>query len=331
MAAKENIDKLQAAVNKCTAIPVGQLIKRPEWGEITFDKALAPLERMLSMVEPLKILPVEQLPDAVVNQITSQLDAIANFIVAINSYRVAVDNPISQRDTLCNQLAAQVDSAYPMITPHIPYLAYLRGDVDANIKSLTSKVTEADGIVNTAKAAIENRTKEIDSLVITAREVAAKAGVAVFRKDFESEAERQSGIADNWLKITAGLAGVTIIIAFIFVFYFHGDTPQEVIQRLSPKLVLLGTLLTATVWCSRMYRTARHQETVNRHRANALLTFQAFSQAAGDDTATRSAVLMETTRSIFSHTSTGFIVDPNSSNDGNFKIIETIRNMTKAE
>lgn len=331
MATADSIKLLQQSVDKCTAIPIDKLIHRSEWGEIDFEKARAPLERMLSMVEPLKILPIEQLPDSVVNQIRGQLEAIGNFIAQINSYRVAVDNPIAQRDSLCNQLASQVDSTYPIVTPHIPYLAYLRGDVDANIKALTSKVTEADGIISTAKTAIENKTKEIDSLVITAREVAAKAGVAIFRKDFEDEAKRQSEIANNWLKATAGAAAITLITALLFVFFFHGETAQEVIQRLSPKLVLLGTLLTATIWCSRMYRTARHQEAINRHRSNALLTFQAFSQAAGDDAATRSAVLMETTRSIFSHTATGFIDDPNSSSEGNFKIIETIRNLTKNE
>jgi len=87
---------------------------------------------------------------------------------------------------------------------------------------------------------------------------------------------------------------------------------------------VLLVLLTATVWCGRIYKALKHQITVNRHRANSLKTFQAFVKAASDD-ATRNAVLLETTRSIFTNSPSGYLEGSDSASDTNTKVLEIVK------
>src|SRR5258708_34475555 len=81
-----------------------------------------------------------------------------------------------------------------------------------------------------------------------------------------------------------------------------GDIAQQVLTR--AVVILFGVYL--TVWSARNYRAQRHLNIVNDHRARALLTFGTFVHAAADRT-TKNAVLVETTRSIFSAGSTGYV------------------------
>ncbi|WP_204348685.1 hypothetical protein, partial [Serratia marcescens] len=72
------------------------------------------------------------------------------------------------------------------------------------------------------------------------------------------------------------------------------------------KFFLLSVLIGATIWFGRTYRALKHLETINRHRANSLRTFQAFVKAASTDQI-RDSVLVEAARSIFMIAPTGYV------------------------
>ena len=185
-------------------------------------------------------------------------------------------------------------------------------------------------MVDGTKKDIEKRRGEIGDIIVAAREAAADVGVAHFTVDFNAEADAQDLSAQKWLKTTAGLATGTILVALLMVFVpvkADATTPQ-VIQIFTSKVVILGLLFTATIWCSRLYKAARHQGAINKYRANALKTFQAFTKAASDDDA-RNAVLMETTKSIFAIMPSGYL-ENESVPDGGLKIVEVVKHATQA-
>jgi hypothetical protein len=55
-----------------------------------------------------------------------------------------------------------------------------------------------------------------------------------------------------------------------------------------------------------MYRSQWHNHVVNKHRQNALSTFETFVKAASDEQ-TKNAVLIQATQCIFSQQPTGFV------------------------
>ena len=75
-------------------------------------------------------------------------------------------------------------------------------------------------------------------------------------------------------------------------------------------LLLKGSIAAAgfylIVTFARMFRVERHLQVTNRHRYRALSTFEAFAANARDDSA-KDAILLETTRAIFSAGVTGLV------------------------
>ena len=91
------------------------------------------------------------------------------------------------------------------------------------------------------------------------------------------------------------------------------------------KLALLAVLYYAVIWSARMYRSDQHNAVISQHRHNALRTFETFVNASGDD-ATKNAVLLHATDSIFSHQASGYserVQEPNSQ-----KVLEVLPNLS---
>jgi hypothetical protein len=73
----------------------------------------------------------------------------------------------------------------------------------------------------------------------------------------------------------------------------------------------------------RNYAASRHNLVVNRHRQNALSSFETFVKGAGDQQ-TKDAVLLQATQSIFVPQDSGFIRGESTPQPGS-QIIEILR------
>lgn len=330
MATEALTKQFRELISECTQSPVDELLINPDWGKITFEGCRSELERTYSMLNQFKLLPLDLLPDEPTQKIVNTLQPISKTIDQIRSFSIESGNPTGTRDQLVNQAKSQADQFFTAAHLYIPYLAYQKGDVQRNIDELTRSVEKGEQLVEDAQKNIEQKQGEISDIIVAARETAASVGVAHFTADFNAEADAQDLSAEKWLKTTGGLAVATIVAALLMIFVPvkpDATTPQ-VIQIFTSKVVILGLLFTATIWCGRLYKAARHQSTINKHRANALRTFQAFTKAASDDAA-RNAVLMETTKSIFSITPSGYL-ENESTPDGGLKIVEVVKHATQA-
>jgi hypothetical protein len=70
-------------------------------------------------------------------------------------------------------------------------------------------------------------------------------------------------------------------------------------------VIVFSLLLSGMLWVGRIYRAARHNYVVNKHRQNALRTFETFVKSA--DPQIKSAVLLQTTGCIFTAQNTGYV------------------------
>src|SRR5207248_3083011 len=78
------------------------------------------------------------------------------------------------------------------------------------------------------------------------------------------------------------------------------------IQLTISKFIVLSILLSASVWAGKVYKSHRHNFVVNRHRSNALATFQTFATGTADPQI-KNAVLLQATTCIFGPQNTGYI------------------------
>ncbi len=71
------------------------------------------------------------------------------------------------------------------------------------------------------------------------------------------------------------------------------------------KLLVISTLSFAVFWSARNYKAQKHNETLNKHRANALMTFRAFVEGTSD-ARVKDALLMHAAQAAFSGRPTGY-------------------------
>jgi hypothetical protein len=81
------------------------------------------------------------------------------------------------------------------------------------------------------------------------------------------------------------------------------------------------------MWCARNYRPNRHNYVMNKHRANALSTFESFVRAAQQDVSIKNAVLLQATSAIFAGHGSGYVGQEGEPDSPN-KIIEITRSFS---
>lgn len=330
MAQSEQVEKLHQICQECISKPVEELVANPDWGVINFKEAESKLKLAFRLFNDLLRLPVDILPEDSINNIISSIEALVEYINEIKNFNTLEGNAGQRRDGIIANLSGQIDAFYTEAQHWIPYLAYQQGDVQRQLEELSGAVEQADEMLTSAKRDTEAKKTEIDDIVVAAKGASASVGVAHFSADFMNEAEKLEKSARQWLRVTGGLTLVTLIVAYVFLRMDEPSGLYSVIYHSTTKLIILGTLIAATVWCGKIYRALRHQITTNRHRANAIKTFQAFNKAASDDAA-RDAVLLETTKAIFGLSPSGYLDQETSGvRNEQTRIIELLGRTTKS-
>lgn len=327
MATEQNVQNFYSEIDKCLQTEVSELISSSDWGKFNFEDVKADIQKLFQMLNHFKTLPVILLPDAELTKLTTGLNSPNSILQSIRDFSIDQQNPKGVRDQLAQQIVSAVDTFYTTAHLWIPYLAYQKGDVQKNIESLNTSVKNASNILDETKSDVETKKKEIDSVVLAAKEASATVGVGHFSSNFETEASMLEGNAKKWLKATGTLAGVTLLMTIALYFALpiaDNASTAQIVQVLSTKLILITVFFTATLWAGKMYKATMHQMTINKHRANSLKTFQAFIKAS-NEVSTRDAVLMETTKSIFSVMPSGYIDNEQSNVGKNTNIIEVVK------
>lgn len=326
MANQQLVDQLSEKISKVMKLDIAGLTSNNEWGSVNFKASVGNLNDIVAMVKPLGSLPIRILPDGPAQDINSQLDSFLQVIAKIEGFSLQ-GNAEENRNAIQQEVKNHVPRLYNAIAPHAAYLALYAGDLDRTIQTLDQTRKEANGEVESLKNFVKDSKLQVEEIMQSAREAAGSAGVGAFSSDFSDQADRQDEEAKFWLICASalGLVSIGAALGSYFLPISADSTPAQIVQLTTSKVVVLGLLLSATYWSSRQFRALRHQIAVNRHRANALKTFQAFVKAAADDN-TRDAVLMETTRSIFAIAPSGYLTGQSepSTQDG-LKIVEMIR------
>lgn len=330
MATEKTVNEIIRLVIEITKRDVSGVVTNRKWGEYNFDDCRDDLEDAYSVIRPLYELPLDSILQPTAVGIQNQLGTLRDAINNVTNFTVKQDAPEQNRNELANGLIAQSQATWNQIAPWIGYLFFQAGDVSEGLKKITEARGHVDDALKDFLEKSDDGKTQIEKAVTAAKEVAGKAGVGHFTEDFANEAKARNTAAIGWLVATVVFAIATGLVAYNF------GTAQQVpeaipalLQYTTMRIVILGLLFTGTIWCGRMYKTNKHQESINKHRANALQTFQAFVEATIDP-AVRDAVLMETTRSIFTITSSGYLGEPDSSSDTGSKVVEVIKVASKA-
>jgi hypothetical protein len=262
-----------------------------------FKGSMPFLEEAITLANEIHGIDLKLLPDDILYNLDAATTDMANAYMAIANYTPASGADEQQWNREADDLARSLDTMRrPVYQLTAGYIAEQR------LRSLPEIAT-----------VLENAMKKMDEVATLAgatRQAIARSTVARFATDFEKTANEHARFAGRWLCGSAMLAAVTVATALAFLFYAQpvGEmTSAPAWQTVVTKVVVVSIFYYAAVWSSRMYRAHRHLAVVNKHRQNALETFQAFTQSADKDSEIKNAVLLETTRCIFSPGVSGYL------------------------
>lgn len=279
------------------------LVSRKEWVNIDFKNAERDLERIFDLLES---IPIAHLVNGVKHQLDDYLDSLLDLFRRWDKFDLQQENPAKARDDIISECHSIANRLYA--TPTLEAASMLE---DMRKKRESSAEMQ----------------KELRDMLSRSRRDLRASGSDEFEHEFEKEENDNRKLAKQWLWATGGFTlAVGCAIAFIWfqvfcpqLFEAHElrirNLPPETagtilrnaaILRIGGNLVAVAFLLTAAVWCGRMYKTYKHLAAAYRHRSLGVRTFWKFYGAADDETV-QEALLLEMVRSLFGPLPTGFL------------------------
>lgn len=211
--------------------------------------------------------------------------------------------------------------------------------IDSGISYITSKeILQRNKNAEDLSLRISDLTKQAEEMQEKSERVLSelamlptKVQVSNYSKLFETESENFRRTSKWWLLSIIGCLVGIVALPIAHILAIHNQTlaslPFDAIIQINvSKVLILTALFYGLSICNKNYKMNKHNEILNKHRKNALSSFQAFVESPTADESTKNAVLLEATKTIYGAQQTGYMnVD---SDDSPMKIIDIINAMS---
>lgn len=354
------LPQLHQILGMLGAINPDAIVQREKLGsELSFEIILPHVVEIVSAVRGLQKANLDRIPYGVLSALLGNFQQINQLFQQILNFSPAQHgNAVQVRDSYAMGIEDQWNALYPQVRM---ILGSQDDDVAKNqIEALTSQVRTAVQLSSDAAESFRSKQQEVDHMLTKflderkdvfdkegaeklalidhalkeVRNAAVEAGVSQTSKYFHDEASEHRKTSYAWL----GATGLSIL--FLVLFSLFGTSllaylgnPEPVtgaenlvhLRYLAQKGMIVFCLIFALILSAKNYGASRHNYVVNKHRNNALSSFQAFAASAADDQ-TKSAVLIQATQSIFSPQASGY-VKTDGDNSPQTPVIEILRSV----
>jgi hypothetical protein len=323
------IEQIKTNYEKLSEFQIEDLVREEDLGiQLSFKDAESTIIKTIDLFNKTKTVSFEEVPYNLLTNFNNQLEAANERFINFKSFNPNQNNPVNQRDSLIAQLNNQYSGYYQDSLPLLTIGILSGNDLSVQQAIIDKLISELDKKTKETEKKGEEYLTQLDETLKSAEEAAAKVGVSRHSQVFNNESSEHQEQSKTWLKWTVGVLIAIVIAAVIFIFVFPDTTSSsaEIIQFSITKVIVLSAMFYGLSICNRNYKANKHNATLNKHRQNALSTFETFAKAAGTDTQTKNAVLIEATHTIFSNQQTGYLNSEKDSESSN-KIVEIIKNV----
>jgi len=324
---KNILEALSKNLDVISKTQVEDLIRPELGGELNFESGRETFSRNLKLFKDLSNCNLENIPVATLEQLNSKVGDFITRMKKVKDFSANQTSPVNVRDSIVKEFQNQYQTYFTSIHPIISYSIRKGTDFEKLENQAKETVKKLIDIQSKFQEDVNSKLKESESILNKIRDAAANVGVAQHSSHFEIEAGENYEASIKWFWGTIFMAILTIGWGIGSVFLYPNiDDTAKIIQFVVSKIIILSALYYGLVWSAKNFKALRHNYIVNKHRQNALKTFETFVKAAGDDMQTKNAVLLQATYSIFSSQNSGYnSVDPDSENPN--KIVEIIKNV----
>lgn len=334
MATAQQIDQclvqIDKHLNEIFSMSIENLTREENLGSVfSFKEIEDYFVKIIELFKRVKEVNLKEAPYSLLVNYQKQLANAASLFAQARDFNpTAVSNAADIRQQIINGIRDQWDNYLTQSLPLLNIGLLTSNDLSVERSKMNQLISELQDERKAAKEEGEKKLKELNEIIDNAKSFATNAGVSKHSTLFAEESKFHETEAKKWLSYTRNILIAIALTAIIFALLSLLITNNaHLIQFAVTKLVVLTVLFYGLALTNRNYRAHKHNAVMNKHRQNALSTFETFSNASGADNQTKNAVLLETTHAIFSNQQTGYLKSEGET-DSNNKIVEIIKNVT---
>lgn len=293
-----------------------------------FVEAIEPAKKIVAFYNQLPVNIIEELPDGDARQIQKRADATYNLLSQIMNFDSSAQDAMQNRTNLLNDVKTHYDSVFQNLINYISYAVSRTVDFDTLENQGRAAVQAVQDQASEVLEDLKNYSVQAESVLEEVRTAAAEQGVSQKAKYFKEEAELHDEESNKWKKTTNALAIATGFYAILALFVHKIDwiAPQnnyETVQLLASKIIIFFVLAYLLSLSAKNFLSHKHNSIINKHRQNALMTFNALVEASEQDH-TRDVILNHAASCIFMPQDSGYTKNANSNDNSAKTIVEML-------
>lgn len=298
-------------MEKIQAFDPTKLGREAELGSALSFRSVVPQAKRL--VELFRLIPptaIEWLDRGRANELSVAITQTRDLFDRISSWNPVAPDATSARATLLHEIDNAYDNVYYSLVPTVAFGVALTANPTSIERTVDKAVSDMKSEVAELSSEVKQQLWAVSQALEAVRSTAGEEGVSKQAVHFENEAKSHASEAAGWWSLTIlctqGLALYAVATLFLHKIPLFAPTNSfETIQLAVSKVLVFSTLAYFLILSAKNFLAHRHNAIVNKHRQNALATYRALVEAAGDS-ANRDIVLTKAAECIFGAQPTGF-------------------------
>ena len=296
--------------------------------QMSFSEAVRPAEAIIAVYKRIPLSALADFSDTQLNAIISQAQADYNVFKQILDFNAVASDATNTRTSVLSAIKLRRDQLFDQVWQFVAYgvaritdTSLLETQARASIQTIEDQAAKLTEQLTKAKT-------DADDALAAIRAVASEQGVSQQAVYFKEEAGIQETLAATWLgytyKFAAAIGTFAILSLFLHrISWLKPESNAEMFQLITSKFLIFAVLAYLLIMAAKNYATHKHNSVVNRHRQNALLTYRALVEAAGE-AGTEDIILAHAASCIFSPQETGFNTGKSESSGGSKSVLELL-------
>lgn len=304
------LEEATASLSRIQNFEASILIQKDRLGQWSFEDAVGPAQRIVDLFKQLPISTLGLLPIQELLLVKSLTDGAYNLFTQILEFDTEKGDNSNRRSQTLDRLASNYQSQFTQFFPLISYSIARTVDFNRLEQQGLAAVQSIKDRTENLMAEISVQKEEAARILDEVRKTAAERGISQEAFYFKGEADTHALAAEKWREWTVNMAmavGAYGVLA-LFIHKIPWLSPEnnfDMIQLIAGKLIIFVVLFYMLSICARSFLANRHNEIVNRHRQNALLTYKSLVDAGGTPEA-RDIILNHAAASVYHLHDTGF-------------------------
>lgn len=307
----EIFDRAKVALQRVQNFDVNSLPRELQLGEaLSFREAVEPARKIIYLFQQIPLQFLQDFPDQQLNSIMSNADSFYQFVNQILNFDSKQDNAYTLRTQLLESLSGQYQNYFNQLQNLIAYAATRERDFSSLERDFRASMQRAEDTAQELVGKLDAQQVDAQRILEDVRRTAAEQGVSQQAAYFQQESQAHESEATKWQWRTLWMALILVCYAVISAFAHKWPwlTPTDTYQAFQlglSKVLIFVVLAYMLVLSAKNFLSHKHNAIVNKHRQNALLTFNALVEAAGSEER-RDVILTYAASCIFSPQETGY-------------------------